>query len=68
MHAFTVEDMTCQKCVQKITHALEALDPEVEIEVDLAAKLLHIESQASDDALRAQIQAAGYTPVLMGAI
>lgn len=65
MYEYQVQDMTCQKCVQKITQALEALDPDLELDVDLPAKLLRIESQASGEDLANSIQGAGYTPVLM---
>lgn len=63
MIEYTVQDMTCGSCVRRITKAVTDLDPQAQVDVDLKAKRVSIESAQSAEALRAKIVEAGYTPV-----
>ena len=63
MIEYTVQDMTCGSCVKRITKAVKDLDPLAQVDVDLQARRVRIESKQSPDALRAKITEAGYTPV-----
>ena len=64
MIAFQVDDMTCGHCVSTLTRALAAADPQAKVRFDLAQHRVQIEpAQASAQALREAIAAAGYTPV-----
>lgn len=58
-----VQGMTCQKCVKAITQALEAADPEVELEIELENRLLELNTHLSLETVREQIRAAGYQVV-----
>ncbi|MCB5191759.1 heavy-metal-associated domain-containing protein [Methylobacillus arboreus] len=62
MHTFKVNDMSCNHCVQSITKAAFAIDPQAVVNVDLAAKTVSIESSTDAAAFRHAISEAGYTP------
>lgn len=64
MIAFEVNDMTCGHCVAAITRAVQALDRDATVQIDLAAHRVEITPRAADAAaLGAAIEQAGYTPV-----
>lgn len=62
MHTFKVNDMSCNHCVQTITQAAQAVDPQAKVTVDLAGKAVHIDSSADIARFRDAISEAGYTP------
>jgi copper chaperone len=66
---FEVNDMSCGHCVSSITKAVQALDPGAQVQVDLGAHRVHIQSldlaAQRVEALRAVIEEAGFTPVLL---
>ena len=63
MITFEVKDMTCGRCVAAITRAVQQLDTDATVQVDLPTKRVAIESATADSlALRAAIARAGYTP------
>lgn len=61
-HQFTLPDMSCGHCRAAITAALQALDPQAHIEVDLPAHRITVESGCSRADLSAALVAAGYPP------
>ena len=64
MIAFQVDDMTCGHCVNTLTRALAAADPQAQVRFDLAQHRVQIEpALASAQALREAMTTAGYTPV-----
>ena len=64
MLAFRVDDMTCGHCASTITKALKAADRDAQVQVDLAAHLVQIDSSSVDaDEFAGVIKEAGYTPV-----
>jgi copper chaperone len=64
MIAFQVDDMTCGHCVGTITRAVQALDANARLDIDLPRHLVRIEPAAADaTALGRAIEQAGYTPV-----
>jgi copper chaperone len=64
MTTFRVEDMTCGHCARTITQAIEAVDGEAKVTVDLTQHLVVVEgTQANAGTLRTAIAKAGYTPV-----
>lgn len=66
MISFEVMDMTCGHCVASITRAVQALDAQARVQVDLAAHRVDIEGVSADAAmLKAAISDAGFTPVLL---
>ena len=62
---FQVNDMTCGHCGAAITQAVQAVDAQARVRIDLPAHLVQIEpGQADALTLGAAITEAGFTPVL----
>lgn len=57
-----IEGMSCNHCVRHVTTALEELGLS-EVKVDLASKSAVVEGDASDEAIKAPIEDAGYDVV-----
>ena len=53
--------MACSACVTTITNAITVIDPTVKVEADSQTKLVNIETQQSEPAVKQAITAAGYT-------
>ena len=60
MQIFKVQGMTCGHCVRAVTAALQGVDPQAQVEVDLAAKEVRVESEAEARALIEAIREEGY--------
>ena len=60
---FHINDIHCEKCVEKIRQALENLGGMEEVHFDLNEKLIEIEGEADPMEIQKIIQDAGYTPV-----
>jgi len=56
-----VPNMACSACVTTITNAITVIDPTVKVEADSQTKLVNIETQQSEPAVKQAIAAAGYT-------
>ena len=64
MVSFEVEDMSCGHCVGAITRAVQAVDAQARVQVDLPTHRVRIETARADAAQLADaIREAGYTPV-----
>ena len=62
---FHINDIHCEKCVEKIRQALENLGGMEEVHFDLNEKLIKIEGEADLVSIQQIIQDAGYTPILL---
>jgi Cu+-exporting ATPase len=60
MHELTVEDMTCKHCVGRVTKAVQEIDQQAKVDIDLPTKKVRIDSQANLDRIVQAIDAAGY--------
>lgn len=58
----TVNDMTCGHCVGVVTKAIQQLDPQARVAIDLATHHVSVESSASSERIKEVIADAGYTP------
>ena len=47
MQTFKVEGMTCGVCVGAVTRAVQAVDKDAKVEVDLAGKTVKVDSKVS---------------------
>jgi copper chaperone len=56
-----VPDMACAVCADKITKAVVSIDPTAKVSADPQTKLVNIETQQSETAIKAAIALAGYT-------
>mgnify|MGYP003948714579 CR=1 FL=1 len=64
MIAFEVNDMSCGHCVGAITRALKSVDPDAQVQIDLAARRVQVQPSSADaEALAEAIKEAGYSPV-----
>jgi len=60
---FQINDIHCEKCVEKIRQALENLGGLEEVNFDLDEKIVRIEGEADPIAIEQIIQDTGYTAV-----
>jgi copper chaperone len=60
---FNVAGMSCQHCVSAVTNAIRERDAAANVQVDLAAGKVAVESSASVETLKEAIDDAGYTVV-----
>ncbi|QKG72554.1 heavy-metal-associated domain-containing protein [Erythrobacter mangrovi] len=63
MTTFTVNGMNCASCVHRVTSAVQELDPEAMVAVDLAGKTVQTDASASLEAIKSAIENAGYEAV-----
>lgn len=56
-----VPNMACSACSDKITKAIQAIDPTATVQADTKTKLIEIETQAPEPTVREAITTAGYT-------
>ena len=69
MIAFEVKDMSCGHCVATITQAIQRVDPQAKVQIDLSQHRVSVEPANSDESgLRDVISEAGFTPVLVPAV
>ncbi|HIK05706.1 MAG TPA: heavy-metal-associated domain-containing protein [Trichormus sp. M33_DOE_039] len=57
---FTVPNMSCSVCASKITNAVKTVDAEAIVQADPQTKLVNVDSQASEIAIKDALAAAGY--------
>lgn len=60
---FQINDIHCEKCVEKIRQALENLAGLEEVHFDLDEKTIKIEGEADPIEIQKIIQEVGYTPI-----
>jgi copper chaperone len=58
---FTVPDLACGACIDTITQAIKAVDPQAKLVANSQTKLVEIESELPVMTLEATIVDAGYT-------
>ena len=60
---FQINDIHCEKCVEKIRQALENLGGLEEVHFDLDEKIVRIEGEADPITIEQIIQDTGYTAI-----
>lgn len=60
--SFHLPDMSCGHCARAVTEAVQALDAQARVVVDLPAKRAEVDSSAAPEALAAALTEAGYPP------
>lgn len=60
MIKFEVKDMSCGHCVAVVTKAVKSVDPQAQVDVDLATKQVSVESASERKVLAAALAEAGY--------
>lgn len=60
MYELTVEGMSCNHCVGRVTKSVQAVDAEAKVAIDLDKASVRIDSQADLERIVAAIDGAGY--------
>lgn len=55
-----VPDMTCGSCERTVKHAVKAVDANASIQVDLKTKIVLVETESSEAAIKKAIAQVGY--------
>lgn len=55
-----VPNMACTACVSTITKAVQTVDPSAAVQAEPKTKLVLVETQAGETAIKTAIAAAGY--------
>ncbi len=58
---FNVEGISCNHCVKAVSQAVQRLDPQAQVHVDLAGKKVEVESSQAREAIAQVIADEGYT-------
>jgi copper chaperone len=62
MLEFNIQAMSCGHCVKAITAAVHEVDPQAQVEADLATKRVQVQTEAARAAVVAALAEAGYAP------
>ena len=62
MLEFNIPNMTCGHCVRAVTEAVQALDAQAAVHIDLPTQRLQVTSSAPRAAVVAALLEAGYAP------
>lgn len=60
MYRLIVEGMSCGHCVAAVTKALQALDANAKVDVELATQTVNVETSAPLEDVRREVADAGY--------
>jgi len=55
-----VPKIACSACIDTITKAVTAIDPTAKVKADTKTKMVSVETQTSETAIKEAIAAAGY--------
>lgn len=58
---FTVQGMSCGHCVKAVTQAVHQVDPQAQVQVDLSAQTVQVQSAQPRQAIAAAIADQGYS-------
>ncbi|AZY95929.1 MULTISPECIES: heavy-metal-associated domain-containing protein [unclassified Paracoccus (in: a-proteobacteria)] len=64
MTTFNIPNMSCGHCKATVQKTIHAIDPEAQIEFDMALRTIALESRAKPDNLQVALAAAGYPATL----
>ncbi|MFM0327904.1 heavy-metal-associated domain-containing protein [Caballeronia glebae] len=62
---FEVKDMSCGGCANAITQAITQEDAAAKVAIDVASKVVEVQSTASQQRLMAAIETAGFHPTVL---
>lgn len=63
MHEVKVSGLTCGGCVKSLSNALKAIDPNLEVDIDLSTQIVRINGQNSKEEITLAIEEAGFKVV-----
>jgi len=56
-----VTSMVCEVCAKTVTNTIKNVDAGAHVTIDLSTKVVQVETQASETAIKEAIAAAGHT-------
>ena len=56
-----VPTIVCNGCAETITETIQTMEPDAKVEVDVQAKTVTVETEASEETIKQAIVAAGHT-------
>ena len=59
-HTFNVQGMTCGHCERAVTHAVQQIDPQAQVQIDRTQGKVVVDSNQPTDQIAAAIAAEGY--------
>lgn len=59
---FKVDSMSCGHCVKAVTQAVQSVDPQAKVDVDLGSHTVRVETAREETAVAAALTEAGYPP------
>lgn len=59
-HVFLVKGMTCQSCVNTVTHAVQRAAPNAKVAVDLQSGFVKVEGASNERQVVDAIEGAGF--------
>ena len=59
-HTFNVQGMTCGHCARAVTHAVQQIDPQAQVQIDRTQGKVVVDSNQPADQIAAAIAAEGY--------
>jgi copper chaperone len=62
MIEFKLPAMSCGHCVSSVTEAVKQVDPAAKVDVDLATKLVKVETSQPREPIAKALAEAGYPP------
>lgn len=62
MLEFDIASLSCGHCARAVTEAVHQVDPDAQVEVDLARKQVQVRTEAARERIRAALAEAGYPP------
>jgi len=63
MLSLKVSGMTCGGCINAVTRAIQAQDPQAKVQADLATQIIHLETTLSAEQASLLITDAGFPVV-----
>jgi copper chaperone len=62
VNEFKLPDMTCAHCAATVTQVCKLVDPDAEVEIDLATRMVRVRSREDWREFSASLAEAGYVP------
>ena len=59
---FQIDNMACGGCARSVTKAIQSVDPQAKVDIDLASKAVTVTSSATKAAIAATLEDVGYPP------
>ncbi len=63
MYTYTVKDISCGKCAERIENALKNAAFQAEVNINVESKQVSVNSTVSSQEILETIKSAGYNPV-----